>query len=313
MQGVESHVWDGDEWEDHVHSLLMLRYGVGNYQRVPSTHGGDCGLESYSTDGNAYQCYAAQEYTSTQGLFEKQRDKMSTDIRKFVTNRSRLAALFGTLQIRRWLLVVPTNKSSQLVAHASKKTREVLREGLPYVTSDFRVGVIDLQDLSNEYRRLVQAGALHVSVTPPEIQDADVDAFRNATQNSELLRNLAEKLSRVRMLSSDEERRRKLIHNLTRGYLRGQAYLDQLHDSYPELYRRFVAFKQRKERELELLSLVSNQPSDGRLEAHIRELGEGIETELPTVMPMAEALVAESIADWLMRCPLDFYEPPANN
>jgi hypothetical protein len=307
MPTLEARDWSGDDWEDLVHTLLTLRHGVGNYQRVPSTHGGDCGLESFSTDGNAYQCYAAQEYTSVETLYEKQRDKMSTDVRKFIHNRARLIPLLGTLRVKRWLLVVPVHKSAKLVAHASTKTTEVLSANLPYVDTDFRVGILDFADLRAEYRHLIEGGGPHLSFAPVEIDNTTIEAFAAASQNSDLLRNLAEKLGRVPMLSQDERRKAGVIQELTQGYLRGQAYLDQLHENYPELHRRFVVFKRRKERELALLSLVSTQQADGRLEAHIKELGERIQSEIPTVIPMVDALVAESIADWIMRCPLDFY------
>jgi hypothetical protein len=301
--------WSGADWEELVHTLLMSRYQLGDYQRVPSIHSGDCGIESFSTDGNAYQCYAAQEYTSAEDLYEKQRDKMSTDIKKFYENHSRLRRILGTLKIRRWLLVVPRHSSANLLGHASAKTQEVVAKQLDYVAPDFRVHVLDFQSFRAEYSRMVQQGIQQVTISPVSIDEASLGEFAAAAENSELLQNLREKLSRLPRLSNDAAARTEVERILTEGFLEGQAYLDQLHANYPDLHRKILTFKRRKEHHLALLSRIIPSPSDARLESQIKELGEQIQGEFPTVSSMAEALVSEAIADWLMRCPLDF--PPA--
>jgi len=58
--------------------LLKRHHGHTNYQEVPAKHGGDLGLEGFSTNGCAYQCYAAQGYRDTNSLYEAQRDKMGS-------------------------------------------------------------------------------------------------------------------------------------------------------------------------------------------------------------------------------------------
>jgi hypothetical protein len=313
MTSADFRQYTGDEWEDLVHTLLHLRYRTGDYQRVPSEHRGDCGIESYSTDGNVYQCYAAQAWTTLADLYERQRDKMSTDVRKFTRNSARLAPILGELRVRRWLLIVPEHKSAQLLAHASSKSEEVLAAAVPYVHPDFRVGVLDIDDFRLEYAKLVNGGDSNVSIEDVVIDRAALERFTAASSSSSLLNNLTEKLSRVPQLSNID-RKETLVKYLTHEYLRGQAYLDQLHANYPDLYRRVAAFKRRKENQLVLQSLVTSSANDGRLEAQMKEFEIQLASEVPKVTPMMDALVGEAIADWLMRCPLDFFPlPPASS
>lgn len=99
--------WDPNEWQDWVKQLLYAHYGHKHYQPVPDTDGGDYGIEGFSQDGCAYQCYAAEEPVGTEELYEKQRNKINEDLKKFVHNQQPLAKLFGALKIERWVFVVP--------------------------------------------------------------------------------------------------------------------------------------------------------------------------------------------------------------
>ena len=51
---------DGNEWQQLICRLLIHRYGL-QFEMVPDGHGGDLGIEGFSRDGCAYQCYAPDE------------------------------------------------------------------------------------------------------------------------------------------------------------------------------------------------------------------------------------------------------------
>jgi hypothetical protein len=76
----------GDQREEHVVELV----------EVPDDDRGDAGLEAFSMSGCAYQCYApeGEPLTMTQ-RYNKQRDKMTADVGKFIAN---------TAKIQAWLL-----------------------------------------------------------------------------------------------------------------------------------------------------------------------------------------------------------------
>src|SRR5580704_2897009 len=144
--------------------LLRLHYGPGQFVDVPAKHGGDFGIEGFSRDGCAYQCYAAEEPLATNDLYEKQRDKITMDLFKFVKNRLHLIKLFTTTKISRWILMVPRFESTRLIQHAGKKAEEVRASNLPYVVVDFQV-CVETDDLfAVERAALLKNGLTQVSL-----------------------------------------------------------------------------------------------------------------------------------------------------
>ena len=111
---------DGNNWERRVKAWLRLRH-PGTFEEVPSDHHGDFGIEGFSRDGIAYQCYAQKSVLKTKDLYENQRNKITEDINKFINNSDELTKLFKDLKIHSWWLVVPEHKSGKLVQHASEK------------------------------------------------------------------------------------------------------------------------------------------------------------------------------------------------
>src|ERR1041385_8068497 len=82
---------DGNSWEADVKRWLRLKY-PNDFQEVPATDKGDAGIEGFCIcDCLVYQCYAALTYLDTNTLYESQRDKLTTDIGKFIRNKSTLA------------------------------------------------------------------------------------------------------------------------------------------------------------------------------------------------------------------------------
>lgn len=119
-------VWDPNDWELHVYGLLQDRHGPLNIHKVPARHRGDHGLDYYSLEDQ--ECYAVQEPCDVADRAEKQKAKITVDLKKFCTKKTELCSLFGSVQMTRWVLLAPLHDSSQLNAHATAKTIEVIRE-----------------------------------------------------------------------------------------------------------------------------------------------------------------------------------------
>src|SRR5262245_61614001 len=99
---------NSEEWQQLIVSLLRLRYALGDFVEVPDTVRGDCGIEGFSRDGNAFQCYAPEgEPLSAAELTAKQKRKIRTDLEKLRLNASRLEGLVGLTIFHRWVLLVP--------------------------------------------------------------------------------------------------------------------------------------------------------------------------------------------------------------
>ena len=136
----QAHNWNGDDWQDRVKCWLSIRHKE-DWVAVPDGHGGDFGIEGFSRSGYAYQCYCADGPLGVLALYEKQRDKMTADLRKFVENADDLKKVFGTTKIKRWILVVPKHQSSKLNQHATAKAVEIVNTGLDYLDGDFQVHI----------------------------------------------------------------------------------------------------------------------------------------------------------------------------
>ena len=101
-------VWNGDDWELHVHGLLKDRHGATNVMKIPARHSGDWGLDYYClSEGVVYQCYAALEPLDVNERANKQKIKITGDLKSFAENKVDLSKLFSGIKISRWILVVP--------------------------------------------------------------------------------------------------------------------------------------------------------------------------------------------------------------
>jgi hypothetical protein len=296
--------WEGEEREKHIQLLLKRHYGPGNYQEVPAKHVGDFGIEGYSTDGCAYQCYATQEPCATQQRYDAQRDKITTDIGKFIKNKPELVKLFGGTLISRWILIVPVSESASLVQHASKKSEEVLRVRLPYVSDDFKVIVDTDSCFAKEMNELVNAGMIPVEGQAINVDSEDRDDW--ITSNDGLVGTLDQKAQKIPRLVTDgkiEDFKISMIEH----YLRGQNLLDSFSQNYPDIYAQIDNCKHMYEFELRTLSLINSDPAPQHLKEAFKQYSEKLKDSAPN-LPRAiiDTLGWEGVSDWLMRCPLDF-------
>lgn len=263
---------------------------------VPDRHTGDFGIEGFSRDGCAYQCYAAREPLDTEGLYEKQRDKMSTDIRKFCNNQLDLQALFGPTVISRWIFVVPRHDSAKLNQRAEKKAEEVRAKALPYVAEDFAINVITDEYFLLERSQLLAAGVRQIQVEPDSIPQADIHVW--ADDNDALVHTLDGKLEPLRRTP---EQKTKLRDRFLKHFLDGQNVLQRLKDQYPMLYEVAMKTKESRAEFLRTTSLIQNLSISGVLHSYTEEVFVAVKGVDRTT---AELLAHGAVAEWLLLCPL---------
>jgi hypothetical protein len=290
--------WTGEEWQGHCLRLLKLRYNSGFFE-VPDEHQGDCGLEGFATDGNAYQCYAAQEPLTAKDRYEKQRDKITDDIKKFIENKDMIALLLGAVKICCWALLVPRYADKRLLAHAHKKAQEVIQANLPYVAAGFSVNILNEETFAVERARLLDVGLSKINLSVALPENSAVDEW--VSKHDSLVQKLDTKLSKVKKEYSI------LRMTLLRRYVAGQDALDELRKLSPQLYARAIRAKREQESFLETeCELSEGKPMDllrdtlGAFENHVQ-------SEVPSLAgSAAKTLAYEAVTDWLLRCPLDF-------
>lgn len=302
------HAYEGRAWEARIQKLLKLRYKIGEYQEIPDKHVGDFGLEGFSRDGCAFQCYAAEEPVDTKELYEKQRRKMAQDIGKFINNRASLEKILDGVKINRWLLVVPRFDSAQLVAYARIKAEEVRQAGLPYVADDFHVGVVTDEDFAPEIQALAKVGGIQLELPTADPDAQEMDDW--ARGNSPSISRMEQKIGKIKTLSNQEQRS-KLRDEMIRHFLVGQNALGRLKGTYPDLYEVVIRLKGERESFLAVESLLSSGPPNKTLRETINSFTSTLEAKLPGVAGQtAKVFAFEAASDWLLRCPLDFPADP---
>lgn len=295
----------GEEWQLWADRLLKRHYGPGEYQTVPDNQKGDAGIEGFTiSSGHAYQAYGPEEPLTTDQRLKKHQKKMSDDIRKFIQNRDTLAAILGDVKIRRWILLVPYFDSKQIVGHAAKKTEEVIAANLSYVHNDtFRVMIEDEETFIVERDQLLNANLTTLSVVSEQMMPGAIADW--ADEHDALVRTLDEKTRRLPTLHDDRARRtfRDLI---IKHFLEGQNSLEELR-KYPTIYEKIRRAKSERERYLATEVMLATGSVSEILRAVLEDTREVVKSEVLNMsVNTLDAVAWEAVADWLIRCPLDF-------
>jgi hypothetical protein len=294
---------DGNEWERRVKAWLRLRYPGGQFEEVPPEHLGDFGIEGFSRDGIAYQCYAPKSALKTKELYEAQRIKVTNDIRKFIDNKNELSRLFGSVKIKSWWLIIPEHRSAKLVQHATMKAAEVRKANLPYVTADFTIHIATAEDFAVERAAAVRQGIEALQLEQPVVTTDDVRDW--ADNNDKLVSTLDRKIT-----AYSGERKPEKVRDIREGWITSfiiaENMLKNLEQKYPRLWIAFAELKRRKETHL-FVNYSHDRAGADVLKETIGELGAAMLREIPNLDERnAEDVAVGTVADWLQRCPLDF-------
>lgn len=165
--------FDGDSWERLCQQVFKKKFLDDGYQHIPATPG-DFGLEGFTTaTGCGFQCYCPNKLYLDKELHEKQRDKITDDLKKLKTYQEDLKKVLGTTKLRRWYFVTPTIARNELLKHARTKETEVRSWNLSILAPDFEVLVQDGEHYTAEIHELQLAlgqaldfGGLPTSLPP---------------------------------------------------------------------------------------------------------------------------------------------------
>ncbi|MFT8247241.1 hypothetical protein [Roseomonas sp. BN140053] len=298
--------WDPNEWELHAFGLLQDRHGATNVMKVPARHKGDFGIDYYCVSGRvAYQCYAVQEPVEVDDRATKQKAKITKDLNKFCS-RAEVAKLFVSSEVERWILVVPIHDSAQVNLHLSAKTKHVRSLNLSYVAPDFEVLVHDLEGFDPTS---VATRAFHrqqISLPPQPATAAQISSWTQAS--NPLVSDLSRKLTK-RIGPRDPAKLDAAVQDMVGLFLEKENTLDSLRRDAPHLHEALAAVISRHATRLSFYG----SPEDATPYYILRSEVESLTAELKQSVPnfsdgSAQQIALGAIAEWLLRCPLDF--PP---
>lgn len=298
--------WDPNDWELHAFGLLQDRHGATSVMKVPSRHKGDFGIDYYCVSGRvAYQCYAVQEPCEVDDRATKQKAKITRDLNKFCS-RSEVATLFVGSKVERWILVVPIHDSAQVNLHLSTKTKQVRALGLAYVAADFEVLVHDLECFDPASVGLRSFHRRQISLP---FQPATATQINSWTQASNpLVTALSRKLVK-RIGSGDDAKLENAVQEMVGRFLEKENILDSLRRKAPQLHEALAAVISRQAAKLSFYGSPENATPHHILRTEVDSLIAELKQSIPNFSDgSAQQIALGTIAEWLLRCPLDF--PP---
>ncbi|MFT3864078.1 MAG: hypothetical protein QM729_07390 [Solirubrobacterales bacterium] len=274
-------------------------HGAGNFQRVPDTDRGDLGMDGFSVDdlGHCYQCYAT-EATDVGARYEKQRDKITGDLRKLRRNATRIEELLGPVALHRWIFMVPLHDSKELIAHARKKEAEIKEAGLPFIADDFRVVIHTEKDYAKELKLIESHGLARIGALGDGTADQAVQELER--EEPEQVKVMDEKLSRA---VGDPARVRKLMLRAAVDGGNIRAYLHREHPLTDEQVTEQVDLEEQTvilERELGDLKKSSLLSVKERMTKRLLDQVTAVRES------DSDRISYGVVAQWLMECPLDF-------
>jgi len=293
---------DPKAFERYFKDIVKLHYSPANYRDVPDNQGGDFGIECYTLAGHAFQCYLPEQTSDIKKLVAAQKNKINADLKKFREKTKELEKLFGTTKICRWILATSAHKSADITAFCAQKSLEIRGLSLNYVASDFEV----LIHTDADYR--LEAEALN-----KQSYQLNIDFEKNTTQkvdnwideNLTFLNNLDRKLPKI---IGNEAQQQKTKSNLVHKYLDYQNLLARLLQDWADIYEIVVTAVQNRQEYLETRFLTSPEllPNEV-IKAELQKLDDDLTREVVTLKRTDIELIKFGVvADWLIRCPLDF-------
>lgn len=291
-------------WENYFKNIIRLHYLPANYRDVPDKHIGDFGIECYTLSGHVFQCYLPEQLSDVKKLVESQQNKINKDIKKFTEkNVSELKKLFGETIISRWILATPSNYSAALAQFCAQKSITVRELEIPYISDDFEI----LIHTESEYPK--EVGFLRKETYQLNFDFNSTTAEGAAcwiNDNTEFLSKLDMKLPKI---NNDQNKISEIRTFIIQKYLDYQNLMDLMRLEWGDIYSTIFNCIQHRENSLIsrfILDTGNTLPSEV-IKEEMLKLHDNIMEEVKSFKGTdLEKIQWGVIADWLIRCPLDF-------
>lgn len=299
--------FNGSTWEGLCQQVFKRKYQAECYQQMQASPG-DYGIEGYTTvTGWAFQCYCPEKHYERAELYEKQRDKITADLRKLKDYKSELQARLGSTKIGRWVFVTPEVDRNALLAHAKAKEAEVRGWNLPILTADFTVLLHD----GDHY--LVEINEVRASAGEALVFDDAVPALAALTGQQEQYEQNVHRKSGYRLADKAQKtdfaaRVQQLSQRTIEQFLEADGYFRRIASASPMTHVRLVRLINEYEQHVIETSATWSGTAE-ELTAQVREgLVKLVSDELGPEFDKANALkVARYMtARWLAVCELDY-------
>lgn len=294
--GESAPAFEGNEWEEFCQQALGRKYGAA-WQKIPSKNCGDWGLEGFVRgQGIVVQCYA-DDSVSNQDRTRKQKGKLTSDVPKLQKYRDVLEAQLA-MSVHSYLFLVPSFDDKDLLSHAKSKSVMVRKWNLSWIASEFEIGVHDMDFLREEWE-VLRGGLRHL------VDLAAATPLPPVPNTGKLTSTLTRKLAAIPRLAANAARAEDWRRSLIDDFVRGGGLLLELNDLRPEYADRITQIVDGREARLERRTHASEPVDD--LNALTSDLAEAFHRDISALDDAdAQRIAGAVVADWLMRCPLEY-------
>ncbi|WP_076905464.1 hypothetical protein [Burkholderia pseudomallei] len=298
---------DGPSWERMCRAAFVLKYG-DRYQHMPASPG-DYGIEGWTADGHAFQCYCPEKNYTQSELHDAVRDKITTDIPKLRRYEKEIKARIGDTRIHSWLFVTPVIPHNDIHKHARKKEAEAREWACSILDSNFSIFIQDAEHYATQFEesRRSQGAKLELGprLPPTVVLPEAPEAFQL----------LVDRKNRVRLQSKanrpDFERSLKALNDTTeRKFVECDIRLSAIERVSPQAYKQIVHVIGRYAEEMTELQFIWSDEPQKLIDRIKAELSERLSNEPKTTISVADAqhLADLMVSRWLAVCQLDFSE-----
>jgi len=271
---------------------------------VPAAHKGDLGIDFYCTaDAVIYQCYAVDEPIDIATRADRQKIKITTDLKKIVDGAADVYKLMIGKPVRKWVLLSPIHDSKDVNLHCANKTFELREKKLFHLDESFEACVHDQQSFPGGAFLDALKALTNISLSVGTPTKQELDAWQEGSAN--LLANAKKKLSKRCELNDLED----VVAISVELFLKANALIDALRASAPDLHEKVAAAIHSRRQRLTFVGPQGGPAPGNIMNTEIDALIAAIKESAPSLSQMnAQDIALGTVSEWIMRCPLDF--PP---
>lgn len=294
--------WSGDEWQDFALGLLQSRHGPMAVHKIPSSHQGDLGIDFYCiSEAIIYQCYAVEEPIDISTRALRQKAKITSDLQKMVGGADDVSKLFLGHLVKNWVLLVPLHDSKDVNLHCAKKTADLRAGHHRHLDAGIEVCIQDQKNFPGRALEAAMASLTTLSLSVGQTTKEDLDTWQ--ASSADLLANAKKKLAK----KVEPAQVQGAVADGVEYFLKSNALIDALRSSAPDLHEKVAAAISGKTRRLSFAGPQGGPAPNNIMNAELDSLMQAIKSAAPTLSELnAQDIALGTVADWIMRCPLDF-------
>lgn len=302
--------FDNKKWEDICQICFKRKYDDECYFEILATPG-DYGIEGFTRTGKAFQCYCPDKEYSAKELYEKQRDKITKDLKKLKKYETQIKKKIGKTKITRWYFVTPSYTKNEIVDHCTKMMLEVKKWNLSIINNnDFEVVLYDVQSLLPFFHIALSGSTqkFRIGAQKDAIDLQKIFSYKD-TDGFLVVNAKRKHTKRIVQHGISENQVDSLTDKTIRHFLIGKDILEKWEKVLPLEYEKFRELIEKETEEIEDRSLFPSSDFNRDYREVKNEIANLINENFASLESvMRKDLTNYVIADWLLRCPLNFVE-----